>query len=72
MAHLFAGHSYRSGGATDLWESNRCRPLTIKLHGRWKSDAYRLYIRDNPAKTAAEVAKALAFFDEATTGQNES
>lgn len=58
----YSGHSYRSGGATDLWRSNRCRPLTIKLHGRWKSDAYRLYIRDNPEDTAAEVAAALSFF----------
>lgn len=65
-AMRFAGHSYRSGGATDLWESSRCRPLTIKLHGRWRSDAYRLYIRDNPHKTAEEVANAMAFFDEAT------
>lgn len=62
----YAGHSYRSGGATDLWRSNRCRPLTIKLHGRWKSDAYRLYIRDNPRDTAAEVSAALAFFANAS------
>ena len=59
----FAGHSYRSGGATDLWESQRCRPLTLKLHGRWKSEAYRVYIRDNPHQTAQEVARALAFFE---------
>jgi hypothetical protein len=62
---LYAGHSYRSGGATDLWESQRCRPLTIKLQGRWKSEAYRLYIRDNPQHTAQEVARAMAFFDPA-------
>lgn len=62
-AKQFAGHSFRSGGATDLWESQRCRPLTIKLHGRWKSDAYRLYIRDNPRRTAQEVAQAMAFFE---------
>ena len=65
-ARMYSGHSYRSGGATDLWNSHRCRPLTIKLHGRWKSDAYRLYIRDNPNSTAEEVATALAFFDAAT------
>lgn len=62
----YAGHSYRSGGATDLWDSHRCRPLAIRLHGRWKSEAYRLYIRDNPQHTAEEVAHALAFFEEAT------
>jgi integrase len=64
-AAKYAGHSYRSGGATDLWESARCRPLTIKLQGRWKSDAYRLYIRDNPHKTAQEVAHAMAYFETA-------
>lgn len=63
--HMFSGHSYRSGGATDLWESHRCRPLTIKLHGRWRSDAWRLYVRDNPQQRAEEVARALAFFEEA-------
>ena len=63
---LYSGHSFRSGGATDLWDSHRCRPLAIKLQGRWKSDAYRLYIRDNPSHTAEEVGAALAFFDQAT------
>ena len=66
-AQSYSGHSYRSGGATDLWDSQRCRPLTIKLHGRWKSDAYLLYIRDNPHRTAAEVTQALAFFGKATS-----
>jgi hypothetical protein len=61
----YAGHSYRSGGATDLWESHRCRPLTIKLHGRWRSDCYFLYIRDNPSKKAEEISQALAFFESA-------
>ena len=61
-AHAYSGHSYRSGGATDLWASHRCRARTIQLFGRWKSDAYRLYIRDNPQETAEEVTQALAFF----------
>ena len=60
----YSSHSYRSGGATDLWNSQRCRPLTIKLYGRWKSDAYLFYTRDNPVRTAAEVAQALTFFDQ--------
>jgi hypothetical protein len=69
---LYAGHSYRSGGATDFWESQRCRPLTIKLQGRWKSEAYRLYIRDNPRCTAQEVAQALAFFESGvSSGRND-
>lgn len=61
-SYKHSGHSYRSGGATDLWDSNRCRPYAIKLHGRWKSEAYLLYIRDNPHRTAMEVSHAFAFF----------
>lgn len=53
----YSAHSFRSGGATDLYHNN-CRPLYIKFQGRWKSDAYIIYIRDNPSKTTAEVAKA--------------
>jgi hypothetical protein len=34
----------------------------MKLHGRWKSDAYRLSIHDNPRDPTAEVSAALAFF----------
>lgn len=63
---MYSGHSYRSGGATDLWASHRARGRTIQLHGRWKSDAYRLYIRDNPQDTVEEVTHALAFFSQAT------
>lgn len=62
----FSGHSYRSGGATDLWASYRCRAHTIQLYGRWKSEAYRLYIRDNPQDTVEEVADAMSFFASAT------
>ena len=57
---LYSGHSFRSGGATDLWASNSCRPQTIKLFGRWKSEAFWLYIRDNPQLRAIEVANAFA------------
>ena len=64
-AHRYSGRSFRSGGATDLWDSHKCRPLTVKLRGRWRSDAWRLYVRDNPQERAEEVAQALAFFAQA-------
>lgn len=64
-AHAYSGHSFRSGGATDLWASHKCRSLTIKLHGRWRSDAWKVYVRDNPFERAEEVAAALAFFHQA-------
>ena len=43
----FAGHSFRSGGATDAL--NARMPLeAVQQQGRWKSDAWRLYHRPNP------------------------
>lgn len=56
-SHSYSAHSFRSGGATDLYHNN-CRPLYIKFQGRWKSDAYIIYIRDHPDKRSAEVAHA--------------
>lgn len=53
----YSAHSFRSGGATELYHNN-CRPLYIKFQGRWKSDAYIIYIRDHPDKRSEEVAKA--------------
>jgi integrase len=55
----FSGHSFRSGGATDLWLSGT-RPRVIQKFGRWLSDAFWLYIRDNPTINAQEVASAFS------------
>ena len=55
----YSGHSFRSGGATDLWQGN-CRPRVIQLYGRWLSDAFWLYVRDNPHAGAREVAQAFS------------
>lgn len=59
---LYSGHSYRSGGATDLWASQRVRPRDIQLFGRWRSDAFYLYIRDHPHERAQTIADAFASF----------
>jgi integrase len=53
----FTGHSFRSGGATDLF-NGRCRPHTIRLQGRWLSDAIWIYVRDCPEHRRMEVAAA--------------
>ena len=55
----YSAHSFRSGGATDLFHNN-CPPLYIKMHGRWKSDTFQIYIRDNPEARAAQLATAFA------------
>ena len=50
----FSGHSFRAGGATELF--NRRVPYpTIKKYGRWKSDSALDYYRDEE-----EIAKAVA------------
>jgi len=52
----YAGHSFRSGGASDLWAANV--PLeAIQKAGRWKSDAIKLYLRDTSV-TVHKIAKA--------------
>ena len=43
----FAGHSLRSGGATDLALSG-VSDDAIQAMGRWSSDTWRIYIREHP------------------------
>jgi hypothetical protein len=49
---LYSGHSFRGGGATDLFNA-RVPYLVIKRMGRWKSDVALIYWRDE-----ADVAHA--------------
>jgi hypothetical protein len=42
---LFSGHSFRAGGATDLFNAG-VPTVIIKKMGRWKSDAVMIYHRD--------------------------
>ena len=41
----YSGHSFRSGGATDLFTAGASL-RTIQLSGRWASQAFLLYIRE--------------------------
>lgn len=54
--HLYSGHSFRAGGATDLFTENVPYPH-IKKMGRWKSDAALVYFKA-PNKVAVSVANA--------------
>jgi hypothetical protein len=54
-----SGYSFRSGGATDLADLQVPHQL-IKTLGRWKSDAYLLYIRVNPQRDARSLSQAYA------------
>lgn len=55
----YTGHSFRSGGATDLY-NGQCRPHTIRLQGRWLSEAIWIYVRDCPESRRTEVAEAFS------------
>jgi hypothetical protein len=47
LPNEFAGHSLRSGGATALAEAG-IPPHLIQDTGRWKSEAWKVYIRKHP------------------------
>lgn len=53
---LYSNHSYRAGGATDLFLCGIPYPQ-IKSYGRWKSDAALVYLRDD-IKVSVSVARA--------------
>lgn len=51
----YSGHSFRRGAATSAKEAGLC-DADIQILGRWKSDAYRLYI-DTPLTHIFETSK---------------
>lgn len=59
-ASKYSGHSFRSGGATDLYGAG-AHSRTIKIAGRWSSEAYVIYIRDHPEEAARNIAKAYQY-----------
>jgi integrase len=52
IAPTVTGHGLRAGGATYL-ASRGVRPDVIQRIGRWASDTWTIYFRDNPAVAAA-------------------
>ncbi|KAE8217328.1 hypothetical protein CF319_g8559 [Tilletia indica] len=49
------GHSMRIGGCTTLL-TNGVPPDRVRLHGRWSTDAFKLYIRNHAAVMAPYLA----------------
>ena len=49
---IYSGHSFRRGAATAALDRG-LGDATIKMLGRWKSDAYTRYIRTPRAQLAA-------------------
>lgn len=56
------GHGLRAGGATFL-ASRGVRPDVIQRIGRWSSNTWTIYLRDNPAVAAAVQRVDLALAD---------
>lgn len=56
-ASCYSGHSFRIGAATAAAMAG-VPADTIKMLGRWESDAYRLYIR-TPRETLASISKTI-------------
>lgn len=54
-----SGHSFRIGGTTELLKRGVSHD-TVKLQGRWASDAWLIYIRDHPDIIELEYARAKA------------
>ena len=57
-ASNYSGHSFRSGAATTALEAG-ISDATIQMLGRWKSDAYKRYIR-TPREQLASLSARLA------------
>ena len=58
-AHEIGSHSLRSGGAMTLHQAH-VADSTIKIIGRWKSDAFLIYLQGQVATFTKGVAKAMA------------
>lgn len=56
---ILTGHSFRVGGASLRWNLNSPLEEIIKV-GRWKSKAYKLYIREYSKEDLLETLKILA------------
>lgn len=59
----FSGHSFRAGGATDLFDGGAPSRI-VQLCGRWRSEAYLLYIRDHWFSRSHAAAQAFAHVGE--------
>ena len=57
-----SGHSMRAGGATSLAEAG-VAPNIIQAIGRWKSNAWQIYVRKNPVLIQAMIFGARPIHD---------
>ena len=58
-AHEIGSHSLRLGGAMNLHQSH-VPSSTIKIIGRWRSDAFLIYLQGQVATFTKGVSKAMA------------
>jgi integrase len=67
-AHDYKGHSFRRGGATSLARAG-VQSYTIKKMGRWKSNAFQLYIDHSHVQLKDAAVKA-ATHNQSSKGKN--
>ncbi|KAE8908053.1 hypothetical protein PF005_g25664 [Phytophthora fragariae] len=66
--HKYSAHSLRAGGATHMYKAG-VDALTIQFHGRWASDAFKLYTRLCTESVASVAAKMVGGATKPTTLQ---
>ncbi len=66
--HTILGHSFRSGAATTAASRGINGDATIKMLGRWKSEAYQLYIK-KPKDQLTTVTRCLLQEDSQSKGK---
>ncbi|KAE8960527.1 hypothetical protein PR002_g30185 [Phytophthora rubi] len=66
--HKYSAHSLRAGGATHMYKAG-VDALTIQFHGRWASDAFKLYTRLCTESVASVAAKMVSGATRPTTLQ---
>lgn len=54
----YSWHSFRRGGATSA-SMNHIDPAVIKMHGRWFSQAYLLYVDRDQDNTGLQISDVL-------------
>ena len=57
--HKIGSHSLRSGGAMALHQAH-VHDSTIKIIGRWRSDAFLIYLQGQVATFTKRISKAMA------------
>ena len=71
LIYNYAGHSFRSGAATTVAKQG-LDDATIKMLGRWKSNAYQLHIKTPRQQLAAISCRLVVDIGTTESGMKDS